>query len=248
MTPSWSRVARAGLFAVAYFAFAEGGHLLSFQPSAFATFWPPSGLYLAALLLTERRTWPLLLLGGLAANLTSDVLVHDKTLPVSLAFAAGNALEALAGAWLLQRFAGTPFTLNRVKNVLALATLPALLSTTLSATVGATTIWATLGEVNWMAVWFVWWSAVRSRLWSAHPQPSARGGRAWRRSSGRCTWLPEVDEWSAADDVPSRALGPGCAAPPLSAQSPRRPPWWGTRGGADGGVGSGARPPPAPSC
>jgi len=155
---SWPQLARACLFAAAYFSFAEVGHLLSFRPSAFATFWPPSGLYLVALLSTERRHWPWLFVGGLAANLASDVLLHDKTFPVSLSFAFGNALEAFAGARLLQRIAGGSVILDRVNNVLALAILSAVLSTTLSATVGATTVWAVLDQVSWASVWFVWWS------------------------------------------------------------------------------------------
>jgi integral membrane sensor domain MASE1 len=140
------------------------------------------------LLSTERRLWPPLVLGGLAANLASDVLLHDKTFPVSLAFAAGNALEALAGAWLLQRWADTPFTLNRVKNVLALATLPALLSTMLSATVGATTIWATQGEVSWGGLWFVWWSADALGILLVTPALLAL-------TDLRLVRPPEVPEW-----------------------------------------------------
>lgn len=155
----WPQLARAALFAAAYLVFAEVGHLLSFRQSAFATFWPPSGLYLVAVLATERRHWPWLLSGGLAANLASDVLLHDKVLLVSMAFAFGNALEAFAGAWLILRIAGTSMVLERVNNVLKFAVLSALLSTTLSATVGATTVVAGLDKVDWGSVWFVWWSA-----------------------------------------------------------------------------------------
>jgi diguanylate cyclase (GGDEF)-like protein len=156
---SWPQLARAALFAGAYLAFAEAGHFLSLRPSAFATFWPPSGLYLAVLLSTERRSWPSLFIGALAANLASDLLLHDKSVPVSLAFALGNALEAFAGASLVQRFAGPRFRLDRMYDVLALAVLSALLSTTLSATVGTTTVWIALGGTSWPTTWFVWWSA-----------------------------------------------------------------------------------------
>jgi diguanylate cyclase (GGDEF)-like protein len=107
---------------------------------------------------TERRDWPWLFLGGLVANVASDVLLHDKTVLVSLAFASGNAMEAFAGAWMLLRFAGAPFMLNRVSKVLALAILAAVLSTTLSATVGATVVSAVLNGASWLAAWLTWWS------------------------------------------------------------------------------------------
>jgi len=93
------------LFGLLYFGGAELGQFLSFQPESFAPFWPPSGIFLAALLLTQRRDGLLLLPPVLAAHLASDV-PHGKSPLLSLAFFAGDALEAYVGAWLLQLFVG----------------------------------------------------------------------------------------------------------------------------------------------
>ena len=59
--------------AAAYFAAAQLGGWLS-APNVFATFWPPNGLLLAALLGSARRQWPTLVLATCPANMAFDVL------------------------------------------------------------------------------------------------------------------------------------------------------------------------------
>src|SRR5262249_13954703 len=92
-TPSADRssLTGLGLFAAAYLACAEVGRFLAFQGSAFATFWPPSGLLLGALVSSVPQVWPRFLLASLAANLTSDAFFHGKSFAVALAFWTGNA-------------------------------------------------------------------------------------------------------------------------------------------------------------
>src|SRR5262249_22438124 len=119
-----SAIARLALFGLLYFGGAELGQFLSFQPESFAPFWPPSGIFLAALLMTERRRWPLLLLPALAAHLASGVL-HGKSPLLDLAFFAGDALEAFVGAWLLRLAVGSPISFRHLKEVLGLAVVSA---------------------------------------------------------------------------------------------------------------------------
>src|SRR4051812_36567515 len=69
-------VLHPALFAVAYFAAAELGQALSFTGN-FASFWPPSGVYLAVLLVANIRRWPAFLFAALCANFTTDVLCRD---------------------------------------------------------------------------------------------------------------------------------------------------------------------------
>src|SRR5689334_16663868 len=45
-----STLARLAVFGLLYFCGAELGHLLSFPPEGFAPFWPPSAVFLAAVL------------------------------------------------------------------------------------------------------------------------------------------------------------------------------------------------------
>ena len=88
--PVW---VRAALFGLAYFFSAELGQLLTFHSSPAATFWPPSGLYVAILLLDAPRTWPAYLLAAFSANIAFD-LQQGRPLWVSLLFCCGNSLEA----------------------------------------------------------------------------------------------------------------------------------------------------------
>jgi signal transduction histidine kinase len=115
--------------------------------------WPPAGIALAALLLYGRKLWPGILLGAFAANLGA----HAPP-AVALAIAAGNTVEALVGAWLLERARFHP-ALARVRDAGALATIPAFVSTPVGATLGAASLclgglqpWARYG-----ALWRDWW-------------------------------------------------------------------------------------------
>ncbi len=76
------------------------GHALSFSGN-FATFWPPAGIALAAYLYVPRRSWIWVLLGTMAGNLSSDILLHDKNLSVSFLFWMANTCEALVAYFLI---------------------------------------------------------------------------------------------------------------------------------------------------
>jgi PAS domain S-box-containing protein len=89
-----------------------------------AVLWPPSGLLLAALLLAPRRRWAHVVLAALPAAVLASVL-RGRAPPLALGYFAGNALEAVAGAWLVLRFAGPRPSPATVRGALALATLPA---------------------------------------------------------------------------------------------------------------------------
>lgn len=152
-------VVRLAGFLLAYIAAAEIGHLLSFHndlDSEFATFWPPSGVYLAVMLLSPSRRWPLVASTALLGNLTSDVLLHGKPVVVSAGFWTANTLEAVTGAVVLRWAVGTPFTINRLRNVVWFAVATAALGSMAGATVGALVVVSAFGGSYW-SVWAVWW-------------------------------------------------------------------------------------------
>src|SRR5262245_39269580 len=127
------RLAASGwmlVLALAYFASAKLGlGLASATPSVTAV-WPPTGIALAALVLWGRRLWPGVLLGAFLANVTTDVPVYTAA-----GIAVGNTLEAVVGAWLLDRVGFRP-TLDRLRDIFALVLLAAIVSTAISATIG----------------------------------------------------------------------------------------------------------------
>ena len=137
-----------------YFAAARFGLSLAFSAAQVSAVWPPSGIALAALLFFGYRLWPGVALGALLVNATA----HEP-FSVALAIAAGNTLEALIGAWLLNHFVGTHASPQRLKDVAGLIVLSAGLSTIVSATIGVSSL--CLGGVQtWSAyssLWSTWW-------------------------------------------------------------------------------------------
>ncbi len=144
------------IFALAAFYFIAGKFGLSLaiiHPSA-SMVWPASGLAFAAVLLWGYRLWPGVFLGAFLVNITTQ-----GTLLTTLGVAAGNTLESLLGAWLIQQFANGPKVFERARNIFKFVLLAAFLSTTVSATFGVTSL-ALGGYVPWSsygAVWLTWW-------------------------------------------------------------------------------------------
>jgi len=90
-----------GVFAVIYLIAGKIGlHLASLHASA-SPVWPPAGIALGALLVLGYRTWPAIFVGAFLVNISTT-----GNIPTSVAIGAGNTLEAICGAWLVNRFAG----------------------------------------------------------------------------------------------------------------------------------------------
>src|SRR4029453_4457901 len=81
------------------------------------------------------RIWPGIFLGAFLVNVTVEGAWAS-----SFGIAAGNTLESLAGAFLVVRFGGGRKAFERPMNVLRFAFAAGLLATTLSATVGVTSL------------------------------------------------------------------------------------------------------------
>src|SRR5258706_6910432 len=145
------------------------------HPSASAV-WPPSGLTLAAFLLAGYEVWPAILLGAFLVNITTA-----GSVATSAAIAAGNTLEGLLGAYLVNRFARGHRACERARDVFKLAGLAALLSTAVSATAGVVAL-SLAGFARWTdfgSVWSTWWMgdavsdlviAPAVLLWAARPR------------------------------------------------------------------------------
>jgi signal transduction histidine kinase/ActR/RegA family two-component response regulator len=156
------RVAGVLAIAVIYFASAKLALSLAFVAEQVSPVWPPTGIALAVILLCGYRVWPGIALGAFVANATAN-----EPLATAVGIAIGNTLEALLGAWLLQRFVGFDNALERIKDVLGLIVLAAGLSTIVSATIGVTSLCAggvylpamerTLEWTDFGPLWWVWW-------------------------------------------------------------------------------------------
>jgi integral membrane sensor domain MASE1 len=140
--------------AAAYIAAAKLGLTLAFVNASATAVWPPAGIALAALLLRGPRLWPAVFIGAFVANITTA-----GSAATSLGIAAGNTLEALAGMYLVTRFASGRDAFSRGQDVIKFFFLAALVSTTVSATIGVAIL--TLGGfARWSdagSIWLTWW-------------------------------------------------------------------------------------------
>src|ERR1044072_5695343 len=95
------RILAALLVAVAYYAGAQIGFALTFQPHPVSTLWPPNSILFAALLLSPVRSWLFLLLAAFPAHLLVQLNAH---IPVTmiLSWFVSNCSEALIGASILR--------------------------------------------------------------------------------------------------------------------------------------------------
>jgi PAS domain S-box-containing protein len=144
--------ARVLLTAAVYFATAKLGLSLAVISPQVTVVWPPTGIALAVLVLWGLRMWPGVALGALLANLTTSA-----PLTAACGIAAGNTLEAIVGAILLRRL-DVHTALDRLRDVLALV-VTALLTTTVSATIGVTSL-VLVGTEPWAdfgSLWGAWW-------------------------------------------------------------------------------------------
>ena len=137
----------------AYVGAAKLGIELSVAHGLITPVWAPTGIALAALVLFGLRLWPAVAVAAFIANATSGASLGEAT-----AISVGNTLEAVVGAFLLARVGFRP-QLDRVRDVLALVSLAAVVSTAVAATNGVTTLWLS-GDVagsEYGSEWLLWW-------------------------------------------------------------------------------------------
>ncbi|CAN7431415.1 MASE1 domain-containing protein [Bradyrhizobium sp. LjRoot220] len=145
-----------GLVAIGgiYFALAKGGlALASIHPSA-TPIWPPTGVALAAVLLWGYRTWPAIFAAAVIANATTA-----GSVTTAIAIATGNSLEAVIGAYLINRWSSGCSTFSRPDSVAKFALICVVIATPISATIGLTSL-ATAGYIertNFANAWVTWW-------------------------------------------------------------------------------------------
>jgi len=149
----FSRLLLIGVFAIIYVIAGKIGLNLASLHASASPVWPPAGIGLAAILLLGYRAWPAIFVGAFLVNLTTagDIIT-------SVAIASGNTLEALAGAWLVNRFAGGKNVFDRPQGVFKFA-LAAAISGVVSPLFGVTSL-ALDGFADWTtygAIWVTWW-------------------------------------------------------------------------------------------
>src|SRR5437763_14699220 len=142
-----------GVFAIIYVIAGKIGLNLASLHASASPVWPPAGIALAAILLLGYRAWPAMFVGAFIVNLTTA-----GDVATSVAIATGNTVGAIAGAWLVNRFADGTSVFDRPQGVFKFA-LAAVVSTIVSPIFGVTSL-ALGGFANWAsygAIWLTWW-------------------------------------------------------------------------------------------
>src|SRR5213083_2849824 len=142
-----------GILAVIYFIAGKLGLMLASLHASASPVWPPAGIALAGLLLLGYRAWPGIFIGAFLVNVTTA-----GNVATAFAIATGNTLEALVGAWLVNRFAGGTNVFDRLQGVFKFA-LAAGISTIISPAFGVTSL-GVAGFADWAnygAISLTWW-------------------------------------------------------------------------------------------
>lgn len=149
----WLLIAFTGLYVLA----AECGHWLSFLPKNFASFWPPSGLFLFTLIRTPYRMWPQIITAALVADQISDVMLHGFSVGMSAGFWFANSIEASLGAFLFRRWCGARSDLADFPQLIALVVASVIISPACSAVIGTTVVKLVDPAISFSTLWFSWW-------------------------------------------------------------------------------------------
>ncbi|PYN88495.1 MAG: hypothetical protein DMD87_09655 [Candidatus Rokuibacteriota bacterium] len=156
MTEPRKRVAlwQLALLTLAYFAAGKLGLALAVVNVSVSPVWPPTGIAFASFLLLGPRIWPAIFFGAFLVNVTTT-----GSIAPSIGIAIGNTCEGRLGAELVRLFANGRAVFDRARDVFKFVVLAGLFSTTVSATIGISSL--TLGgHAGWReypAIWFTWW-------------------------------------------------------------------------------------------
>lgn len=161
MTRVWSyrpQLLHLGLFFLAYVLGCGFAQALAIVPGTAVSIWPPSGLFIAALILAPIWSWPWWVLVAALAELFSNILWFHSPLPAALLIYSGNALEATIGAWLVNRTLKRSVRLETLQEVFSFVVVGAGIAPMLSAVVGsATLLWFGMSSQTFLEAWALWW-------------------------------------------------------------------------------------------
>jgi diguanylate cyclase (GGDEF)-like protein len=147
-------LAKILLLCAAYYVAARLSLRLALVRGQVTPIWPPTGIALVALLLYGRRLWPGITVGAFLVNAPIS-----PSLLAAAGIAVGNTLAPVIAVSLLQKV-DFRRELERLRDVVAIVILGALLGMLVSATWGALTL-VLAGAVPlnaFLSTWSVWWT------------------------------------------------------------------------------------------
>ncbi|WP_242345990.1 MASE1 domain-containing protein [Anaeromyxobacter terrae] len=159
-SPSGGVLARAVAFFVAYVLLAAAGDAFSAYPGAFATYWPPVGLYAGALLLFRGRERLVLVAAAVAAEIVASAAT-DRSATLIAVNTVVDLLDAAIAAALVSRLAGPRRSTASVRGVAALVLLGAFAAPLVPSALGTASAMAHYGwsgTERFFHAWRAWWT------------------------------------------------------------------------------------------
>jgi hypothetical protein len=126
-------VALASAVAIAYFLASQLSFFLRTKPDDVAWFWPAAGVAAGVLIAIGSGARLPVAVGTMVASIPGNLLGH-WSLWTSIVFALCNAGQVLLVAGLIERYFGSPFALDSLRNVLGL--IAAAIAGTAAAAIG----------------------------------------------------------------------------------------------------------------
>ncbi len=142
-------------FGLAYVTLALGADWLTNQASEFSTFWPAAGLYVGALLLAERRSWPGFVVAAAAGGLIASAIIGRKPMLAASGLVA-DLIEAIVAAFLIQRAVRGRPRMWRVRDLLVVVFLGAGFAAAIAALVGGAAV-SFVNQVPFRPSALDWW-------------------------------------------------------------------------------------------
>ena len=137
-----------------YFGAGKLGLAVPFTSSNVSPIWPAAGVAVAPVLIWGIQITPAIAFAAFLVNFLSPVPTF-----ASIAIGLGNASSAVVAGYLLKRSSDFEISLPRLKDVLRLVTVAAVLATAIAASVGVTALtlvhkkaWA-----GYASAWRIWW-------------------------------------------------------------------------------------------
>jgi PAS domain S-box-containing protein len=155
MFPQIAYVAASAFF---YMVLARIGLRLTIPPHDIAVFWPPNGVVLAMLLMSDKRRWPAIF-GGIIPGHLLLALLGDRPPAIDLVYLTANIVELGIGASLIRRYCGPTLTFRSMREVLALLGASMVLGCGASATMASAITVYHFKDLSFLSVWRSWWVA-----------------------------------------------------------------------------------------
>ncbi len=152
-SPIWRYFAQVTVVAVAYAVGARLAFSIQGVNPFASSVWPPAGIAQAGLLLFGIKVWPAIVLGVFLLNFFNPT---EQIFAVWLGGNIGAILQAVFAVTVL-RWLGFRPSLYRLKDVVNLILFGGIISTQISCTIGALSLYLA-GKVNWAEYWSVRWN------------------------------------------------------------------------------------------